>query len=135
VSNELRILAAEDNPVNQKLLTKILESFNLDNFIIVPNGEEAVKKVFNEEFDIILMDIQMPKMGGIEACKLIREQYTKEELPIIGVSANSYSEDINIALEAQMNDYIAKPINIDKLKRVLVKYSKNNSSTLLKKTS
>ena len=75
-------------------------------------------------YDIILMDVQMPVMDGLEATKRIRELYScdKEDLPIIAMTANAFKDDIEKCLEAGMNDHVSKPLDVDRVFEVLRKY-------------
>ncbi len=120
-----KILIAEDNPANQELMSYILEDMNLD-FKIVSNGQEAVDTIKDDNtFDLILMDINMPVLDGIEAFKQIRE-YEKEnhlkKIPIIALTANAIKGDKEEFLDIGMDDYLSKPINMDKLKEKFDEY-------------
>ena len=86
----------------------------------VPNGEEAVKSFMREKPDLILMDIKMPNLDGLEATKIIRE--LSATVPIIAQSAFAYEHDVKAAMEAGCNDFIAKPIAQSKLKEVINKW-------------
>lgn len=113
-----RILLCEDNAVNQMIAKKILEELG---FVveIAENGEAGVEKALNASFDAILMDIRMPVMDGLTATKNIRKQLP--DIPIIGLSANAYPEDIENSLNAGMNEHLCKPIDKLQLCRVLHK--------------
>jgi signal transduction histidine kinase/DNA-binding response OmpR family regulator len=118
----LRILLAEDNVVNQKLTLRILHKLGYRNIDIAQNGLEAIEK-FNEQFyEVILMDVQMPEMDGLEATRLIRlKQY--QQPVIISMTANAMQDDKEKCIQAGMDSYIAKPINIEELVETLVKAS------------
>lgn len=118
----LKILVAEDNPVNKKLLDVLLKKLGCE-VDIASNGEVAVKKAKTNHYDLVLMDIQMPLMGGIEATRIIHKDI-KKELPIIGVTAAVSKEDEEKGYAAGMNDYITKPIDPIKLKEKLLKWGK-----------
>jgi two-component system sensor histidine kinase/response regulator len=107
----LRILLAEDNVTNQRLAVINLESWG-HHITIADNGEKAVAAVEREKFDLVLMDIQMPKMSGFEATTTIRqhEQKTGTRVPIIAMTANAMAGDREKCLEAGMDDYVTKPI-------------------------
>lgn len=111
------VLVAEDNPINRQVVEAILNSFGM-NVETVENGEEAVEKLKDNQYDLILMDIQMPVMDGVEATKVIRQQL-KITTPIAALTANVMSDDINAYLSAGMNLHIAKPINPDDLKAIV----------------
>ena len=118
-----KILLAEDNVLNQQIAVAILQNvgFEVD---IANNGQEALNKLqesADDEYDVILMDIQMPIMDGYEASKLIRSlpDETKANIPIIAVTANAFEEDRKDAHEAGMNGHLAKPYEIDKMMETL----------------
>ena len=103
------ILLVEDNPVNIKLVVSLFEFHNL-KIDIATNGKIAVDKVKNGNFDLVLMDIEMPEMNGYEAAKAIRIEL-KNPVPIIAMTAHAMAGEMNKCLSAGMNDYISKPIN------------------------
>jgi signal transduction histidine kinase/ActR/RegA family two-component response regulator len=106
-----KILLVEDNIVNQKLAVRLLESRG-HKVTVVADGRAAVAAVKNQQFDIVLMDVQMPEMSGFEATRLIREheKHTGKHLPIIALTAHAMSGDRENCLESGMDDYISKPI-------------------------
>lgn len=111
----IRILIAEDNPINAKLVTTILERAGA-NTVHVNNGREAVAKFMEDAFDIIIMDIQMPIMCGIEATQEIRKNRSKNSaIPILGLTANALSKDRKEFLAAGMNEVLIKPISMEEL--------------------
>jgi signal transduction histidine kinase/CheY-like chemotaxis protein/membrane-bound lytic murein transglycosylase MltF len=113
---DIKILVCDDTKINIKIEKKILE----DRGIIVDvayNGQEAIDKAKENNFDAILMDIRMPIVNGLEATKEIR--LFNKTIPIIAFSANAYTEDIKQSLEAGMNAHLAKPVDVDKLFIVL----------------
>lgn len=122
--SEVRILLAEDNPVNQKVMTLMLQQVGAE-VVIANNGLEAVEHFEKSEFDIILMDLQMPEMDGLEATAVIQAspKYKKHSTPIIAVTANAFVEDRSRALEAGMDDFLTKPIRPQEFKGVLAKYA------------
>ncbi|HEX5364394.1 MAG TPA: DAHL domain-containing protein [Gallionella sp.] len=107
----MNVLLAEDNAVNQKLAITLLERWG-NRVTLANNGREAVELSREQSFDVILMDIQMPEMGGFEATRLIREREARSGryTPIVAMTANAASEDRQRCLDAGMDDYIAKPI-------------------------
>jgi len=115
----IRILLAEDNLINQKIADKMLKRLGYDT-TIVNNGQEAVDIVQKEDFNAIIMDIQMPIMSGLEATKAIRE--IGITIPIIAMTANALKGDREICLDAGMNDYLGKPVKIDDLEEILQKW-------------
>ena len=126
-----RILLVEDNEMNREIATEILEEagFTVD---IAEDGDIAVEKVRHSvvngdgegiDYDAILMDIQMPRMDGYEATRIIRGMSLRgSHVPIIATTANAFEEDRKAAIEAGMDEHIAKPIDIQKLKETLAKY-------------
>jgi CheY-like chemotaxis protein/nitrogen-specific signal transduction histidine kinase len=120
----LKILLAEDNNINQMVATRMIErlGYKVD---IASNGKEAVEAASNTDYDIILMDILMPEMDGIEACNVIKYQLKKENKPVIvAMTANAMAGDEENYIKAGMDDYLSKPVNLDDLKRVLDKWSR-----------
>lgn len=125
-------LAAEDNEINAEILREILSMENA-GVEIVENGKLAVERFANSgenEFDAILMDVQMPVMNGYDATRAIRSLERKDALkiPIIAMTANAFAEDEKEALNAGMNVHLAKPINIELLKQVIRQYTKKEAS-------
>ena len=102
-----RILVAEDNDSNYMLMTYILKK-NYE-FFRANNGQEAVEKVRSEHPDLVLMDMKMPVMDGLEATRQIRVDFP--DLPIIALTANAFDTDRANALEAGCNDFVSKPVN------------------------
>ena len=115
-----KILLAEDNPINQKVALYLLQRQG-HQVKIANNGEEVLKSIKNDKFDLILMDIQMPKMDGLKATATIRLQEKKSKLhiPIIAMTAHTLKGDREKCLEAGMDDYLSKPVNPDKLKKAI----------------
>jgi signal transduction histidine kinase/CheY-like chemotaxis protein len=113
------ILVAEDNLINQKLIVKVLNKLGY-NPLLANNGEEVLQMLDKRYFELIFMDIQMPEMDGFEATKVIRETYAVQPL-IIAMTANAMEEDRLACLEAGMDDYISKPINLNELMQLLEK--------------
>ncbi len=119
----LRILVAEDNSINQKVISSMLAPVDCQ-FDIVPDGLEAVAAVTRSHYDLVLMDIQMPKMDGMEATKRIRSLPNKiSEIPIIAMTANAMQGDRETYLGVGMNDYVSKPIDQRELINAIVRQS------------
>ena len=116
--NNKSALLVEDNPVNQKLLSKVLEKLGLQITTAI-NGKVALEELAKSSFDIIFMDIQMPELDGYAATERIRE--LKIDTPIIAISANVYPEDIQKSLDSGMQAHIGKPFNIEELKNTIQK--------------
>ena len=127
----LHFLAAEDNEINAEILTEILDMEGA-SCEIVENGQLAVERFAQAslaEFDAILMDVQMPVMNGYDATRAIRAlaRDDAQEIPIIAMTANAFAEDEKAALDAGMNAHVAKPIDVDLLKKVIRQYTKREA--------
>jgi CheY-like chemotaxis protein len=109
-----RILLAEDNPVNQQVAVALLRKRGHE-VVAVPDGAEAVELAEGGSFDIVLMDIQMPVMDGLEATRRIRAQAINAELPIVALTAHAFAEERERCRAAGMNDFLAKPFKPDDL--------------------
>jgi len=121
---KMRVLLAEDNVINQKLAARLLEKHG-HHVTVTSNGREALAALDREDFDAVLMDVQMPEMDGFEATAAIRarELKTGRHLPIIAMTAHAMQGDRERCLAAGMDDYISKPIKIQQLTDVLEKFS------------
>jgi CheY-like chemotaxis protein len=109
--NPARILVVEDNQVNQKVVTAVLRKrgFTIE---LANDGQEALNKLDKSPaFDLVLMDVQMPVLDGLEATRLIRKEQRWKELPIIAMTAHAMNGDKERCLEAGMNGYISKPVH------------------------
>ncbi len=122
----LRVLAVEDNELNRMVLQVILKKCEVV-VSIAHNGQEAIDLIQEKEFDIVLMDVQMPILDGLEATKFIREDL-KYSIPIIGLSANAMREEVEICKQAGMNDYLVKPYSERALVEVMKKWSKEEET-------
>lgn len=123
----LKILLAEDNDINRLYATSILKMWECPTDT-AENGYVALEKVRNGSYDVILMDIQMPVMDGFEATKAIRMgENPKNQVPIVALTANATTKDVERCLAAGMNDCIAKPFTPENLFSILVKYSQLKS--------
>jgi PAS domain S-box-containing protein len=118
-----RILLVEDNEINQEVAIGLLEDAEV--FVdLAENGAVAVRMVRDNNYDIVLMDMQMPVMDGIEATRIIKADSRFHTLPIIAMTANAMASDRELCLEAGMNDHIGKPIDPDQLLGVLLRWIK-----------
>jgi signal transduction histidine kinase/CheY-like chemotaxis protein/ligand-binding sensor domain-containing protein len=113
VLKPLKILVAEDNLINQKMILKVLEKLGYQA-ALAATGAEVIQMLDTTYFDLILMDVQMPEMDGLEATRYIRAHYKRQPV-IIAMTANAMVEDREICINAGMDDYISKPVKIDAL--------------------
>lgn len=120
--NPLHILLVEDHAVNQKLATTLLQRWG-HTVTVAENGKVAVDLVQQQAYDIVLMDMMMPVMDGLDATRNIRALENQTRVPIIAMTANAMEADRQRCLEAGMDDYISKPIKADDLKQKLLRYS------------
>ena len=114
----LRVLVAEDNPINQKVAAKILSMLH-HKVDVAWNGAEAVGKVQSNTYDVILMDMQMPEMDGLDATRMICQRWPDTRPKIVGLTANATQDDRDRCLESGMDFYLPKPVNIKALHGVL----------------
>jgi len=117
-----RILLAEDNPLNQEIACELLSDAGI-NVELAEDGQQAVDKVrASGSFDLILMDLSMPVMGGLEAAAAIRALPGGDAVPIVAMTANAFDEDRNLCLAAGMNDHVPKPVDPDVLYQTLLRW-------------
>jgi CheY-like chemotaxis protein/HPt (histidine-containing phosphotransfer) domain-containing protein len=123
LTGSLRILLAEDNSVNQKVALLLLErlGYRAD---VAANGLAALAALRRQSYDVVLMDVQMPEMDGLEAARRIRAEWPPQDRPrIIAMTANALRGDREVCLEAGMDDYLSKPILMDELRQALLRAS------------
>ncbi|MDR9397856.1 MAG: ATP-binding protein [Salibacter sp.] len=119
------VLLVEDNPINQKIAAQFLNKWGA-KVTLSENGKEALDVITSKEFDLILMDLQMPEMDGYEATKAIRsidDDYFKN-IPVVALTADAFNEVRDSVLEVGMNDYVTKPINPEEFLKVMMRYLK-----------
>ena len=114
-----KVLVVEDNPLNMELVVEILNArgFTVDTAI---DGEEAIKKIENEDYDLILMDIELPGMDGVEVTKIIKMKYKK--MPVVALTSYAMKGDRERFLAAGFDEYISKPLDISDFLKRLEKY-------------
>lgn len=120
-THQYSVLLAEDNFVNQQVAIGMLDKLGI-GCLAVANGQEALDLLSRQSFDLILMDMQMPVLDGIEACRQIRSMEAaspERHIPIVALTANARSEDRDACLEAGMDGYVAKPFNLATLGKEL----------------
>jgi signal transduction histidine kinase/CheY-like chemotaxis protein len=127
---KLRVLLAEDNAINQKLALRILEKQG-HSVEVANDGQEAVAALAIGQFDVVLMDVQMPNMSGLEATAAIRtlERATSRHVPIVAMTANAMKGDRERCLKAGMDDYVSKPIQADHLLEVIAQAASASGET------
>lgn len=119
------ILLVEDNEINREVACGLLEIIGVD-VVVAENGALALEKLKQHKIDLILMDIQMPVMDGLSATRQIRSMPEYADLPIIALSAQNSAQDVEISLQAGMNQHICKPINIQTLEKTLAQWLDDN---------
>jgi CheY-like chemotaxis protein len=126
----LRLLVAEDNSVNQKLIRRVLEKRG-HSVAVASNGLEALACLADQRFDMLLLDLQMPELDGMEVCKRIRavEKDTGAHLPIVALTAHAMNSDRETCLHAGMDGYLSKPIQMEELAAALRTVSPNRAAT------
>jgi CheY-like chemotaxis protein len=116
----LRILLAEDNVVNQKLALRLLSQMGY-RADVASNGIEAIEALERQTYDVVLMDVQMPEMDGLEASRRITQRWQSDRRPrIVAMTANAMQGDRDECMAAGMDDYVTKPIRVDALVAALV---------------
>jgi signal transduction histidine kinase/ActR/RegA family two-component response regulator len=116
-----RILLAEDNPINREVAVDLLEELEL-TIDTAEDGQQAVELATQKNYDLILMDVQMPRLDGTEATRIIRRSIDRATLPILAMTANVHQDDRQACTEAGMDDHIAKPINPDMLQNTVLSW-------------
>lgn len=135
LKKSLNVLLAEDNEVNQKVAIKILEKYN-HTVTVVGNGLDAFEAVKAQRFDVVLMDVQMPVMGGFEATREIR-QYEKEtgvpRTPIVALTAHAMLGDREKCIQAQMDEYLSKPLKQNLLMQTILRVASDGVTAMFNK--
>jgi signal transduction histidine kinase/ActR/RegA family two-component response regulator len=127
----LRLLLVDDNAINRLVASKLLRQLGHEVHV-ASNGEEAITAVLQSQFDVVLMDLQMPKMDGIEATLAIRDGLHGTRLPfIIAMTASSIAEDRDACLQAGMCDFICKPMNLKDISVLLARLARESSRSLV----
>ncbi|ENM3943103.1 two-component sensor histidine kinase BarA [Vibrio cholerae] len=130
----LCVMAVDDNPANLKLITALLQE-RVEYVVSCTSGQEAIEQAQIRQFDIILMDIQMPHMDGVTACKEIKQLKDYQDTPIIAVTAHAMAGERDRLLKAGMDDYLTKPIEEHILQQVLVHWSPHTRSKQVAKVT
>jgi len=126
----LRILVAEDNIINQKIALKILERFGYEADIAA-NGLEAIESIQRQKYDMILMDMIMPEMDGLDATKSIRSMALEVQPVIIALTANAMEKERDKCFEAGMDDYLSKPFTVNDLKEIIYKWKRGKELSIV----
>jgi CheY-like chemotaxis protein len=116
-----RVLLAEDNLVNQEVATELLRAVGLE-VEVAESGVQALSMAQRKRFDLVLMDVQMPEMDGLEATRRMRARPNLANLPILAMTANAFGEDREACLAAGMNDHVAKPVDPERLYSTLLRW-------------
>ena len=121
---DTNILIAEDNLVNQKIIRKFLSRLGYKNYKVVPNGKLAVQEIQEKDnfYHVILMDINMPEMDGIEATKKIRALNAVHQPVIIALTASAFAEEMENCIAAGMDNFVSKPVRLNEFKEIMSKY-------------
>jgi CheY-like chemotaxis protein len=126
----LRVLLAEDNVVNQKVAVLLLEKLG-HRADVAANGLEVMQAMKRQPYDVILMDVQMPELDGLEACRRIHREWPPNQRPrIVAMTASAMEEDRQACLDAGMDDYIAKPVRLPNLQLALERCVPRPTETL-----
>ncbi len=124
------MLVAEDNPVNQRVVLLFLERLG-HQADVVTDGREVVRALESETYDVVLMDMRMPEMDGLEATRAIRRRWPDQPPLVIGVTANAVAGDRERCLASGMDGYLSKPFSMEQLAEVLARH--NGSTTVGKR--
>ena len=130
----MRVLVADDSIVNQQVAEELLKQVGIE-VTVASNGREAVEAVRANDFDAVLMDVQMPEMDGHAATRLLRYDFTPEQLPIVAMTASAFDEDRQLASEAGMTDFVGKPFQPINLYEALQRCRSANSSANISASS
>jgi CheY-like chemotaxis protein len=123
-NRDLSILLAEDNAVNQKVMLQMLDKLGYQADVAA-NGLEVLRALSRKYYDIVLMDVQMPEMDGLEAARAIRKGLSGSDQPkIIAITAHAMQGDKKICIDAGMDDYVSKPVTLEELRAALNLYEK-----------
>jgi len=109
-----RLLAVDDEPINREVLRSFLAGSGYQ-LVVASNGEEALRRLDEGPFDLVLLDVMMPRMSGYEVCRILRRQRSLEELPVIFLTAKNQTSDVVTGMALGANDYLTKPISKDEL--------------------
>jgi PAS domain S-box-containing protein len=115
------VLLAEDHPVNCEIAKALLEGVGL-RIHVATDGRQAVQMAATTDYDAVLMDVQMPRLDGLDATRAIRQLPGRADTPIVAMTANAYEDDRALCLDAGMNDFLSKPVEPDHLYRVLLRW-------------
>jgi CheY-like chemotaxis protein len=129
IRESVRILVVEDNAVNRKVALKIIEKIGFETDAVI-NGVEALHALESRPYDMVFMDCQMPELDGYDTTRVIRDPASAvldHEIPVIAMTANAVKGDRGVCFEAGMDDYLAKPINLQALTDMIAKWVKDKA--------
>jgi signal transduction histidine kinase/CheY-like chemotaxis protein len=121
--SNIRLLVAEDNPINVEVIRQYLGFLKINAYFVI-DGQACIDELKRNQYDMILMDLQMPNLGGIDATSQIRMIEAFKDLPIIGLSASIGEDDREKSVRSGMNDYLVKPFELDELAKIILKHIK-----------
>jgi two-component system, sensor histidine kinase and response regulator len=128
------ILLAEDHPVNCEIAKALLEAVGLRIHIAI-DGRQAVQMAATTHYDAVLMDVQMPRLDGLDATRAIRQLPGRADTPIVAMTANAYEDDRALCLDAGMNDFLSKPVEPSHLYSVLLRWLSPRQRSAAAKTA
>ena len=120
---DVQMLIVDDNEINAKVALRFAKAYGINGDLAF-DGKQAVSMVQSKNYDLVLMDVMMPKMNGYEATKAIRSLHDRpdaDEIPIIAMTANAFAEDVQASLDAGMNGHLSKPIVIEEVVKTIAR--------------
>jgi CheY-like chemotaxis protein len=116
----LRVLVVDDNPINRQVASRQLKVLGVTGFVVAEDGASALEKLQEHTFDVVLLDVQMPEMDGLECCRRLRKLPLPQQPRVVAMTANAFEADRISASEAGMEDFLPKPVSLGALKDALL---------------